>query len=277
MAIKMDYDAKGKLLTERVELVPKGTGLVEDKVVLITGATLGIGLAMATLFAKHRAKVIITGIEEEIGKYNSQFLRDCGCEISYVNANAFQRDEIDQLFGFIKEKYGRLDILINSAGYNIPAHFMECTESQYRQLLGIHGLAHVYTLQNALPMMKAQGGGVVLEFGSKSSDRPGDYDPFYCMAKAGVKMMAKSLNMEFGPDNIRINCICPGPTITGMTQDNDGKIVDAFKPGGPVLKQTSLRKIAMPIDIANAALIICSDYASYISGLTYNVDGGIVI
>lgn len=277
MAIKMDYDAKGKLLTDRVELVPKGSGLVEGKVVLITGATLGIGLAMAVLFAQHRAKVVITGIEEEIGNYNSRFLRECGCEITYVNANAFVREEIETLFEFIKEQYGRIDILINSAGYNIPAHFMETTESQFRQLIGIHGLAHVYTLQNAIPMMQEQGGGVVLEFGSKSSDRPGDYDPFYCMAKAGVKMMAKSLNMEFGPDHIRINTICPGPTITGMTQDNDGNIVDAFKAGGPVLKQTSLRRIAQPVDIANAALIICSDYAGYIAGLTYNVDGGIVI
>ena len=277
MAIKMDYNSKGKLLTEKVELVPEGTGLVEGKVTLITGATLGIGLSMATLFAQHRAKVIITGIEEEIGKYNAQFLRDCGCEVTYYNANAFYRNEIHDLFEEIRKTYGRIDILINSAGYNIPAHFMEATESQYRQLMGIHGLAHVYTLQEAIPMMQKQGGGVVLEFGSKSSDRPGDYDPFYCMAKAGVKLMSKSLNMEFGPDNIRINCICPGPTITGMTQDNDGNIVPAFAKGGPVLKQTSLRKIAMPIDIAKAALIICSDYAGYVAGLTYNVDGGIVI
>ncbi len=277
MAMKMDYDSKGKVLTEKVELVPEGTGLVEGKVALITGATLGIGLAMATVFAQHRAKVVITGIEEEIGQANAAFLNECGCEVTYVNANAFNRDEIDALFDIIKEKYGRIDILINSAGYNIPAHFMECTESQFRQLVGIHGLAHVYTLQNAIPMMQAQGGGVVLEFGSKSSDRPGDYDPFYCLAKAGAKLMSKSLNMEFGPDNIRINLICPGPTITGMTQDNDGNIVPAFAPGGPVLKQTSLRKIAMPKDIADAALIICSDYARYIGGLTYNVDGGIVI
>ena len=90
-------------------------------------------------------------------------------------------------------------------------------------------------------------------------------------------MMAKSLNMEFGRFGIRINCICPGPTITGMTQNNEGEIVDVFKKGGPVIKQTALRKIAMPIDIAKAAIIICSDYAGYVAGLTYNVDGGIVI
>ncbi|MDO4176390.1 MAG: SDR family oxidoreductase, partial [Bacillota bacterium] len=78
-------------------------------------------------------------------------------------------------------------------------------------------------------------------------------------------------------DKIRINCICPGPTITGMTQDNDGNIVPAFQKGGPVLYQTSIRQIAMPKEIADAALIICSDKARYVAGLTYNVDGGIVI
>ena len=277
MIIKEDYDARGKHLSEKVELVPEGTGLVEGKVTLITGATLGIGLAMATLFAQHRAKVIITGIEEEIGEYNANFLRECGCDVVYKNANAFKRDEIKALFDYIKKEYGRIDILINSAGYNIPSPFMDATESQFRQLVGIHGLAHCYTLWEAIPMMKEQGGGTILEFGSKSTDRPGDYDPFYCLAKAGAGMMAKSLNMEFGRFGIRINCICPGPTITGMTQDNDGKIVDAFEKGGPVLKHTALRKIAMPIDIAKAAIIICSDYAGYVAGLTYNVDGGIVI
>lgn len=277
MAIKMDYDSKGKFLTEKVELLPEEACLVADKVTLITGATLGIGLAMAVEFAKNRAKVIITGIEEEIGEKNAQFLRDCGCDVTYVNANAFEREDIKKLFELIREKYGRIDILINSAGYNIPAHFMEATESQFRQLVGIHGLGHVYTLQEAIPMMQKQGGGVVLEFGSKSSDRPGDYDPFYCLSKMGAKMMSKSLNMEFGPDKIRINCICPGPTITGMTQDNDGNIVPAFQKGGPVLYQTSIRQIAMPKEIADAALIICSDKARYVAGLTYNVDGGIVI
>lgn len=275
MTVKMDYDAKGKFLKDKLEFVPEGTGLVEGKVVIITGATLGIGLAMAKLFAEHRAKVVITGIEEEIGTANAKFMRDCGADVTYYNANAFNRDEIKAMFEDVMKKHGRVDILINSAGYNIPSHFKEATESQFRQLVGIHGLAHCYTLWEAIPIMQKQGGGVVLEFGSKSSVKPGDYDPFYCTPKAGANMMMKCLNSEFGPDGIRFNCICPGPTITGMTQNNDGKIVDAFEDGS-VKSMVGLRKIAMPIDIAEAALIICSDHAGYVAGLTYNVDGGIV-
>jgi 3-oxoacyl-[acyl-carrier protein] reductase len=270
---KMDYDRTGKILTEDIDVKPTGQGILEDKVAIITGATLGIGLACAVRFVRERAKVVITGIEEEIGRTNAQFLTNQGGECSYYNVNAFHRDEVKAMVADVMKKYGRVDILVNCAGYNIPVHFEQAKPDEFRQMVGIHGLAHAYTLWEILPIMETQGGGAVLEFGSKSSDKPAAHDPFYGFAKAGVKQMSKVLTMEVAQKNIRINCICPGATVTGMTTLKNGEIIPDFK---EVAKTISVGRYAYPEDIAKAAVWICSDEAGYVSGLTFNVDGGIV-
>ena len=269
----MTYDRTGKLLSEKIEIKPKGMCLTEGKVVIITGATLGIGLACAERFIQERAKVAITGIEDDIGEANAKFLTDCGGECTYYHANAFERREVSAMVKAVMEKYGRIDILLNCAGYNIPASFEQATPDQFRQMVGIHGLAHCYTLWEVLPVMEAQGGGVILEFGSKSSDKPAAHDPFYCFAKAGIKQMSKNLNLEFGHKNIRINCICPGPTVSGMTTTENGEIIPDFQHIGKLVPRG---RYAMPEDIAKTAVWICSDEADFIAGLTFNVDGGIV-
>lgn len=270
---KMDYDRTGSLLTEKVEIKPSGSCLTEDKVVIVTGATLGIGLGCAIRFTQERAKVIVTGIEEEIGAANAKFLTDCGGACTYYNVNAFDRSAVKSMVKSVMEQYGRIDVLVNCAGYNIPLHFEDYKPDHFRQLVGIHGLAHCYTMWEILPIMERQGGGVVLEFGSKSSDKPAAHDPFYGFAKAGVKQMSKVLNMEYGHKNIRINCICPGPTVSGMTTLENGEIIPDF---AEIAKQVPRARCAYPEDIAKAVVWICSDEADYVAGLTFNVDGGIV-
>jgi len=270
---KQDYNRTGKMLSEKIEIKPKGLRLLDDKVAVITGATLGIGLACAVRFIQEGAKVVITDIQDEIGFINAEFIRSCGGDCTYFHCDAFNRDDVKVAIRGAIEQYGRIDILVNNAGYNTPARFEEATPSQFRQMVGIHGLAHCYMIWEVYPYMKEQGGGVILEFGSKSSVKSSLRDPFYCFAKAGVGQLTKCLNLELGRDNIRINCIGPGAVFTGMTMTNDGEPI----PGFTRMADFSPRGyLAWPEEIAKTAAWLCSGESDYISGQILCADGGLV-
>ena len=271
---KQEYDRTGKILTERIEIKPKGFGLLEDKVAIITGATLGIGQACAIRFIQEGAKVVITDIQDEIGLKNAEFVRYCGGDCTYFHCDAFSREDVKAAVKGAIEEYGRVDILLNNAGYNTPARFEDATPGQFRQMVGIHGLAHCYMIWELYPYMKKQGGGVILEFGSTSSVKSSLRDPFYCFAKAGVGQLTKCLSLELARDNIRINCIGPGAVFTGMTMTNDGKPIPGF------LRMTDFSPrgyLAQPEVIAKTAVWLCCDESDYVSGQILCADGGLII
>jgi 2-hydroxycyclohexanecarboxyl-CoA dehydrogenase len=274
MATKMDYKPKGDYIKE-FNICEKGCGQVEGKVVIITGTTCGIGQSVAIRLAEQRAKLIMTGIEPEVGKQNQDFINDHGGEATYINADSFEQNEIKAMVAQVMDKYGRIDVLINNAGYHIATHFEDATEDQFWQMVNIHGLAHCFTMWEVLPIMQSQRSGSVINFASKAATRPSDFEPFYCLAKAGILQLTKCLNMEYGPSNIRVNCVSPGATITAMTQRPDG----SFVPGFAELAENfiPLRRHAMPLDIAKAVLWLASDESAYVAGLNLNVDGGIVV
>jgi NAD(P)-dependent dehydrogenase (short-subunit alcohol dehydrogenase family) len=270
---KQDYHRTGKTLSEKFEIKPECCRLLEGKVAIITGANLGIGLACAIRFVQEGAKVVITGRQDEVGYANEEFIRSCGGDCTYFHCDAFSRSDVKETIKGTIKKYGRIDILVNNAGYNIPARFEDATPSQFRQMVGVHGLAHCYMIWEVYPHMKEQGGGVILEFGSKSTVKPSLRDPFYCFAKAGIGQLTKCLNLEFGRDNIRINCIGPGAVFTGMTMTDDGKPV----PGFTRLADFSPRGyLAWPEEMAKTVVWLCSDESDYVSGQTLCSDGGLV-
>jgi len=271
---KQEYDRTGKILSEKIEIKPESSRLLDNKVAIITGANLGIGQACTIRFIQEGAKVIITDIQDEIGLSNAEFIRSCGGECAYYHCDAFNRNDVKTTIKGAVEKYGRIDILVNNAGYNTPARFEEATPSQFRQMVGIHGLAHCYMIWEVYPYMKEQGGGVILEFGSKSTVKSSLRDPFYCFAKAGVGQLTKCLNLELGRDNIRINCIGPGAVFTGMTMTNDGKPIPGFERMADFSPRGYL---AWPKEIAKTVAWLCSNESDYVSGQILCADGGLVV
>ncbi len=262
---------------QRVEMAEKGRGRIEDKVAIVTGTTSGIGEAIALRFAEERAKVVMTGIESEAGKSNSAAINNAGGEATYINVDSLDREGVRRMVKTTMDKYGRIDILVNNAGYHIGRHFHESSPKDFWEMVNIHGLAHCFTMWEVLPIMKKQGGGNVINLGSKASVRPGGFEPFYCFAKAGINIMTKALNMEYAPYNIRMNVLCPGATLSGMTVWDNTE--DGFAPGFNAMKDNiiPLKRHGVPRDQANAALWLASDESSYVAGLTLNVDGGIVV
>ena len=270
---KQEYNRTGKIISDKIEIKPEGFRLLDNKVAIITGATLGIGLACVIRFIQEGAKVVITDIQDEIGRANAEFIRSCGGDCIYMHCDAFSYDDVKATVKGTIEEYGRIDILVNNAGYNIPFRFEDATPSQFRQMVGIHGLAHCYMIWEIYPYMKEQGGGVILEFGSKSTVKSSLRDPFYCFAKAGSGQLTKCLNLELGRDNIRINCIGPATVYTGMTMTNDGKPIPGFE---RMADFSSRGYIAWPEEIAKTAVWLCCDESDYISGQILCTDGGLV-
>ena len=270
---KRDYDRSGKLIEGEITIKPKGYGLLEGKVALITGGNLGIGQGCVLRFIQEGATVAFTDLKDGVGFANAEYIRTQGGECTYYHCDAFHEDEVKVTIAAIMEKYGRIDILVNSAGYNVATPFANANPGQYLQMVGVHGLAHCYTMWAVHPIMKAQGGGMILNFGSKSSGKPATHDPFYCFAKAGIAHMTKCISLEFARDNIRMCAIAPGAILTGMTSSDDGT------PNAPFMQLANMLPrgyIGMPKDIANVVTWLCSDQADYVSGHTYYCDGGIV-
>jgi 3-oxoacyl-[acyl-carrier protein] reductase len=261
----------------RVGMTERGRGRIEGKVAMVTGCTSGIGEAIALRFAEERAKVIMTGIEPEIGEASAKAIVEAGGEAKYLNVDSLDQDGIKKMVGTVMETYGRIDILVNNAGYHIGRHFDESSPDDFWAMINIHGLSHCYTMWEVLPIMKQQGSGNVINLGSKASVRPGGFEPFYCFAKAGINMMTKALNIEYGPYGIRMNILCPGATLSRMTLRENTE--DGFAPGFNALKERliPLRRHGTPRDQANAALWLASDESSYVAGLSLHVDGGIVV
>jgi len=265
------------MAVDKVEMTEKGRGRIEGKVAIVTGTTSGIGEAIALRFAEERAKVVMTGIEPEIGEANAKAINGAGGEATYINVDSLDQDGIRQMVRIVMDKYGRIDILVNNAGYHIGRHFHESNPDDFWAMINIHGLAHCYTMWEVLPVMKAQRSGSVINLGSKASVRPGGFEPFYCFAKAGINMLTKALNMEYGPYGIRLNVLCPGATLSRMTIRDDTE--DGFATGFAALARDfiPLRRHGTPREQADAALWLASDESSYVAGLSLHVDGGIVV
>lgn len=262
-----------KILTEKILIKPEGTGLIEGKIAIITGGTQGIGLASVARFVEEGATVVFTGRQDDLGLANARFLTECGGECTYYHCDALDREQVKNVVQKVIEKYGRIDILVNNAGQNITERFDDATPEQFRQMVRIHGLGHCYMLWEILPIMEKQGGGVVVEVGSKSSVKAAIRDPFYCFAKAGVAQLAKCLNLEYGKSNIRINMLAPGLVYSGMTTKKDGVPFDEVTR----MKDFNCRGyIAYPEEMAKSVVWLASDEADYISGQIICSDGGLV-
>lgn len=261
---------------EKVEMAEKG-GRIHGRVAIVTGTTSGLGEAIALRFAEEGAKVVMTGIEPEIGEANARMINQAGGEALYSNVDALNQDQVKEMVRQVMNRYGRIDILVNNAGHHIGHHFLESNPDEFWQMINVHGLSHCYTMWEVLPIMKKQRSGNVINLGSKASVRPGGFEPFYCFAKAGINIMTKALNMEYGPYNIRMNVLCPGATLSRMTVREDTE--DGFVPGFAALARDfiPLRRHAVPREQADAALWLASDESSYVSGLSLHVDGGIVV
>ncbi|HHC1581348.1 TPA: glucose 1-dehydrogenase [Klebsiella pneumoniae] len=249
------------------------TTLLKDKVAIITGAASarGLGFATAKLFAENGAKVVIIDLNGEASKTAAAALGEGHLGLA---ANVADEVQVQAAIEQILAKYGRVDVLVNNAGITQPLKLMDIKRANYDTVLDVSLRGTLLMSQAVIPTMRAQKSGSIVCISSVSAQRGGGIfgGPHYSAAKAGVLGLARAMARELGPDNVRVNCITPGLIQTDITA---GKLTDDMTAN--ILAGIPMNRLGDAIDIARAALFLGSDLSSYSTGITLDVNGGMLI
>lgn len=250
---------------------------MKDKVVLITGGAVGIGKATALRFAEEGAKVVICDLNEAAGQ---ETMKSLGTDAMFYEVNVASREDVQKWIDNVVAKYGRIDVLVNNAGVLRDGQLIKFKEGQLMgqmaeadfDLVISVNLKGVFNCTQAVaPVMAKQASGVILNATSVVGLDGNFGQTNYVATKAGVIGMTKVWSRELGKFGIRVNAVAPGFTATEMVTAMPEKILTGMK------ARTPLGRLGDPRDIANAYLFLASDEASFITGETLRVDGGIVV
>ena len=245
------------------------------KVAVITGAGSGFGEGMAKLFATEGARVVVADINDNAGHTVTQAIADAGGEARFQHADVTKRDEVRGMLTAATESYGRLDILVNNAGYShYKKPMLEVTEEEFDRIYDVNVKAIYLAALESLPIFQAQGdGGCIINTTSTAGLRPRPGLTVYNGSKGAANVMTKSMAVEFAPDKVRVNAICPVAGETAMLETFLGG-PDTPENRAPFLASIPLGRLSRPNDVARAALYLASDEAEFITGVTLEVDGG---
>ena len=241
-------------------------GRLENKIALITGGTSGIGFACAERFAEEGATVIMASRGEERGKEAEAALRGQGYNAVFIPCDVSNRESVEALKQQVQERYGRLDILVNNAGVLRTGSLEEITDEDWDLTYNTNLKSMLYVCQNFIDMLK-DSHGVILNNTSINGLHhyiKGKKSYMYATSKAAAIQFTNYLAKNYAP-NVRVNCLCPGMTVTNLFTNRD---LSRFK--GCNL----LDRMAEPREIANVALFLVSDEASFVTGSVIVADGG---
>ena len=241
---------------------------LKNKVAIVTGSTSGIGEAIAMLFAAEGAKVVVSGRNLERGSKIKQEILDAGGTAIFIPMEARKNETIKSLIDNTITEFGKVDILVNNAGTILIKPFLDLTMDDWDFLIETDARSYFYAMQQIIPHMMKNGGGVILNMASLAAIKPTIDYSLYNFVKAGVNLMTKSIAKEFAQYNIRLNVLCPGSIMTPMIEDsplNENR-----------LKNIPLGRFGTSEDVAYAALYLCSDESSFVTGSSLVVDGGVI-
>jgi len=247
---------------------------LEGKVALITGAGSGMGRAMASLFAKEGAKVSVVDISTAGGQETVETIKRSGGVAQFISADVTKASDVEQMIKATVKAYSRLDILVNNAG--VPMSFTpidEVDEKLFDKILAVNVKGIFLGCKYAVPIMKKQGGGVIINTASIAGVRARPGLNAYCASKGGAILLTKAVAIELAPYNIRVNAISPvaadTPMLSGFIGDRD------LEEGRKAFIATiPLGRLATAEDVAYTALYLASDEASMVTGVNLEVDGG---
>ncbi len=246
------------------------TGL-KDRVTLVTGGARGIGQAIAQEFARHGAQVLILDKLQQEGRATAESIAEAGGRATAITVDATDPEQLRDVVARIAIDFRRIDILVNNIGYNDPTPFLESDEALWQQLLDVNLLTALRFCRAVLPHMVDQQYGRIVNISSIAGIHPWPGSVLYGVAKAGIISMTRSLAAAMAEHNIRVNCVCPGPTETGLSKalrETNPEYVQAIH------GMVTLGRLADPQEIAAAVRFLASDDASFVLGESLVVDGG---
>lgn len=246
----------------------------ESQVALVTGGASGIGKASALAFAAEGARVVIVDLNRELGEETAAQIRHRGGEAIFIAANVSQALECQNVMQGTLEAFGRLDVLFNNAGITRRADVVNTTEQEWDAVMNTNVKSIFLMCKYAVPIMRTQGGGAIVNTASGWGILAGKDAVSYCASKGAVVLLTKAMAIDHGPQKIRVNCVCPGDTDTNMLRDEALQLGQAEMALVEAGIDRPLKRVGTPDDIARAVLFLASDQASFVTGSALIVDGG---
>jgi len=246
--------------------------ILDGKVALITGASRGIGKAIALRLAQAGARVVVSSRRLDSVQAVAAEIEAAGGQALSVQAHVGQSDDVAGLVARALETYGRIDITINNAATN--PHFgplLTADDSQWDKILDTNARGAFRICKAVVPRMEAQGGGKIVNLASVAGLRPSPGMGLYGIAKAALIMLTQQLAMELGRANIQVNAIAPGVIKTRFSQ----MLWQTPDIAGPILSRTPLGRFGEPDDVAGLALFLASPASDFITGAVFVIDGGL--
>lgn len=249
-------------------------GSLAGKRALITGGASGIGQATALLFAREGAAVSVVDIDEAGGQAVVQMIIAEGTRAIFVPCDVSQAGDCQRAIQRTMDELGGLDILFNNAGIIRRANVLDTSEEEWDRAMAVNVKSVFLLSKVAIPIMEKAGGGVIINTASAWGLVGGAKAVAYCASKGAVVNMTRAMAIDHGPQNIRVNCICPGDTDTGMLRDEARQLGLADAEFLTQAADRPLRRMGKPEDIAQAVLYLASDAAAFVTGTILVVDGG---
>jgi NAD(P)-dependent dehydrogenase (short-subunit alcohol dehydrogenase family) len=246
---------------------------LSNRGVIVTGATSGIGAAIARHFAELGANLVLTGRSADRGGAIAKEIEGGGGKAVFLAGDINDRKIPDKLVQLVLKSFGRLDILINNAGILHRGSALECTDEQWDETIATNVTSAFHMSRAALRVMTPQRRGSIVNIASDFASIAGPGAFAYCASKGALAQMTRAMAMDHARDGIRVNAVCPGDTDTPM---QDSAFADGDRVAGlaRVGETVPLGRVATPLEIAKVVVFVASEDASYITGAMIPVDGG---
>ncbi|PZC48980.1 MAG: NAD(P)-dependent dehydrogenase, short-chain alcohol dehydrogenase family [Chloroflexi bacterium] len=241
---------------------------LEGKVALVTGFGSGIGRSTAVIFAREGAKIIGLSRSGSSGEETARLVREAGSEALFVPTDIRKLGDVEAALAKGLEAFGRLDIAVNSAGVRVAGIATDLSEEDWDTALDTNLKGAFLVGRAAIPQMRLVGGGSIINISAASGFHGTKGRVAYSTSKGALNNFTEAMALDYAGENIRVNCICPGPTETPMM----GTVTDEVR--AAMSERVPMGAIPQPEDIAEAAVFLASDAAHFITGAILAVDGG---
>lgn len=249
------------------------SGVLQGKVALVTGGASGIGCTTVLLFAREGASVVVMDLNAA-GADTARDVAEQGGRAVFEQGDVTRADDCQRAVDRAVREFGRLNVLFNNAGIIRRATVLELSEADWDRVMAVNVKSMFLMSRAAIPAMVQHGGGSIIHMASGWGLAGGAKAAVYCASKGAVVLLTKAMAVDHGAQNIRVNCLCPGDTDTGMLRNEAQQVGEAADKFLADAARRPLGRVGKPEEIAQAALYLASDASSFVTGTALVVDGG---